>query len=87
MNRIEAYQNAFFCMTMLITKNVGTIHTLDVFPSSVALSVHLPDPAFVVDDVVSLIKPYLLGSPDIKVNTIAGTSVNVLHIDWDAYDE
>lgn len=87
MNRIEAYQNAFFCMTVLIAKNVGTIHTLDVYPHSVMMSIHISRPQYVVYDVVDMIKPYFQGSPKVSVSPVPDDSYNVLHINWDAYDE
>lgn len=86
MNRISAYQNASAIMSFLIGAHVGTIISLDVFPSMVQLHIHLPRKMFVVADVQKMINPYLVGSPKFSVNTLDDVQVDVLHVEWDDFD-
>lgn len=87
MNRITAYQNASAIMSYLIGTGVGTIISLDVFPSMVQLHIHLPRELFVVADVQKMINPYLIGSPKFSINSMVGIGVEVLHIEWDDFDQ
>lgn len=87
MNRITAYQNASATMAYLIGTGVGTIISLDVFPSMVQLHIHLPRKYFVVDCVQKIISPYLIGSPKFSINPLDDAQVDVLHIEWDDFDQ
>lgn len=87
MNRITAYQNASAIMAYLIGTGVGTIISLDVFPLYVQLHIHLPRKTFVVDDVRKKITPFLIGSPKIGVSPIDSANVDVLHVEWDDFDQ
>lgn len=87
MNRITAYQNASAIMSYLIGTGVGTIISLDVFPSMVQLHIHLPQKKFLEVDVRKMIKPYLIGSPKFSVNRLDGVQVFVLHVEWDDFDQ
>lgn len=87
MNRITAYQNASATMAYLIGTGVGTIISLDVFPSMVQLHIHLPRQLFVVDCVQKMINPYLIGNPKFHVNHMDEAQLNVLHVEWDDFDQ
>lgn len=87
MNRITAYQNASAIMSYLIGTGVGTIISLDVFPSTVELIVHLPRGLFVVADLQKKIIPFLIGSPIFSVHPLDGVQDDVLHVVWDDFDQ
>lgn len=87
MNRITAYQNASAIMAYLIGTCVGTILSLDVFPSSVQLHIHLPRKMFLEVDVRKMIKPYLMGSPKFNITRLGDEQVFVLHVEWGYFDE
>lgn len=87
MNRITAYQNASAIMAYLIGTGVGTIISLDVFPSMVQLHIHLPRKLFKVAKVRLKILPFLIGSPKFSVNPLDDAQVDVLHVEWDDFDQ
>lgn len=86
MNRNFVYQNASAIVTYLLGSDVGTIISLDVFPSMVQLHIHLPREKFVVGDVQKMISPFLIGSPKFNVTDLVGVGVEVLHVEWDDLD-
>lgn len=85
MNRITAYQNASAIMSFLIGTGVGTIISLDVYPLSVELHIHLPWEIFKVADVRKMIKPYVIGRPKFSTTKFDDLRVEVLNIEWDDF--